>query len=212
MKQLLTVCFSFVCGNFMTHRTRSLTLIFTIPFLISYGQDSLQIHFDTVRFVKDSVQRYEGGNGKVYGPITRYFLKESYESKPGYNKIFRENGKIYFEGEYILNDSALIKKGLFNFYSTSGQLDYTHDFDTKQRTYYFNNGAKKSEGHTNDSEERTGIWTCYYSTGVIKSRGKVERTLKYGEWKYFNKKGNLKESINYKQWTGTGVTDCCDWK
>jgi antitoxin component YwqK of YwqJK toxin-antitoxin module len=196
----------------MKHRISWLTVLFAMAFLHGFGQHGLPIHTDTVKFVGDSVQRYEGRNGKVLGPVTRHFLKQSYDIEPGYNRLFKEDGTIYFEGEYVrLNGSALVEKGLFKFYSKRGQLDYTHDFDSNYRVYYFNDGTKRSDGFTDDAQERTGRWTCYYPGGVIKSTGKVKGSLKYGEWRYFNEKGDLTRKKKYKRWTGTSIADCCEW-
>src|ERR1041385_938361 len=81
-----------------------------------YAQDSVSIHIDTLKFVSDSVQWSEGVNGKMRGPIARRLLKERYHTEAGYNKIFRQNGKVYFEGEYQLANSVLKRVGVFKFY------------------------------------------------------------------------------------------------
>ena len=181
------------------------------PFSVC-GQDSLSIHIDTLKFVKKSYQRGEGLNGKIVRYRTYYTSEESYQPKIGYNKIIRDNGILYFEGEYIQVDTLYKRVGLFKFYKTSGQLDYTQDFNTNQRVNYFSNGVKKSEGLVNDSGKGIGIWTCYYPTGQTKSIGKIEDTLKIGRWEYFDEQGKLTNKRKYKHWTGaSGNQDCCDW-
>jgi antitoxin component YwqK of YwqJK toxin-antitoxin module len=179
----------------------------------SQGQGTTQIHVDTVKIVLDTIKRGEGLNGKFVGYRNYLVNKEIYQPKEGYNKIIRTDGKIYLEGEYVLIDSTYRRVGLFRFYNENGILDYTQDFNSSQRIYYFEKGEKKSEGRVNGSSERIGIWTCYYSTGVVKSQGEIKGTLKKGQWKYFDKKGKLDNKITYKGWTGfSGDKDCCDWE
>ena len=189
-----------------------LTLTFVLYSFCSNGQDSLQTNIDTVKYVTAYIERQEGVNGKLQGSVSRPVLNEAFKIRAGYNKIYRENGKLYFEGTYKLTrDSTFVKYGYFKYYDANGQLEYVHDFTTQVRAYYFPNGIKKSEGQTTDSGEKTGIWKCFYSTGTIKSVGELKDRLKHGVWRYYDKHGKLKNEIVYTQWTGTGK-DCCDWE
>ena len=190
-----------------------LTLLLITSFYFCHGQDSLQIHVDTVKMVTYSYSRHEGVNGKLYGPLTRQALKETYRKKEGYNKMYREDGKLYFEGRFKKVNDSLVNVGIFKYYNKAGLLDYTHDFDSNTRAYYFSNGTKKSEGSMSQvkPDERSGTWICFYPSGTIKSTGNLKGDLKYGSWKYFEEKGKLREEKNYKQYTGCPLLDCCDW-
>ncbi|HEU5291901.1 MAG TPA: hypothetical protein VFU05_14725, partial [Cyclobacteriaceae bacterium] len=158
-------------------------------------------------------KRGEGVNGKFVGYRTYLVNKETYQLKEGYNRIIKSDGKTYLEGEYVLIDSTYKRVGLFKFYNVKGILDYTQDFNSDQRIYYFDNGVKKSEGKVNSSGQRIGVWTCYYSSGIVKSQGEINDTLKKGLWRYFDKKGKLDNKITYQSWTGvSGDKDCCDWE
>lgn len=179
----------------------------------SQGQGIMYIHVDTLKIVRDTIKRGEGLNGKFVGYRTYLVNKEVYRPKEGYNKIIRTDGKIYFEGVYVLIDSTYKRVGLFKFYNEKGILDYTQDFSSDQRIYYFDNGVKRSEGRVNSSGERIGVWTCYYPTGIVKSQGEIKGTLRKGSWKYFDKKGKPDKEKTYKSWTGfSGGKDCCDWE
>jgi antitoxin component YwqK of YwqJK toxin-antitoxin module len=179
----------------------------------SQVQGTTSIHVDTLKIVQDTIKRGEGLNGKLVGYRTYLVNREVYRPKEGYNKIIRTDGKVYLEGEYVLSDSIYKRVGLFKFYTANGILDYVQDFNSDQRIYYFDNGVKKSEGRVDSSGQRIGVWTCYYPTGINKSQGEINGTLKKGPWKYFDKKGKLDNKITYKDWTGvSGDKDCCDWE
>jgi antitoxin component YwqK of YwqJK toxin-antitoxin module len=179
----------------------------------SQAQQPPDIHLDTIKVVQDTVTRGEGLNGKLIGYRTFVGDRKSYQPKAGYNKIFRADGKMYLEGEYILIDSTYRRTGLFKFYNVKGILDYTQDFNSSLRVYYFGNGRKKSQGPVNNLGERTGLWTCYYPSGLVKSQGELKGELKKGTWKYFDEKGKLTNKVKYKAWTGSSESkDCCDWK
>jgi antitoxin component YwqK of YwqJK toxin-antitoxin module len=200
------------CELIFMRQSLGLLVIFIVSSFSVCGQDSPSIHIDTIKMVQKPYQRGESVNGKFLGYRTYYSLEESYRPQIGYNRIIRDNGSVYFEGEYILVDTVYKRVGLFKFYSLTGQLDYEQDFNTNQRINYFDNGIKKSEGLIDDLGKRTGIWTCYYSSGQIKSKGEAVGELKKGTWEYYNNWGKLKKKIEYKALTGTsGNQDCCDW-
>jgi antitoxin component YwqK of YwqJK toxin-antitoxin module len=193
-------------------QSTTLFILIAVSSLTVRGQDSISIHVDTPRFIEKSYQRGEGLNGKFVGLRTYSILTESFQPKAGYNKIVRDNGSLYFEGRYVLVDTIFKRVGVFKFYEISGQLDYMQDFNTNQRIYYFDDGTKKSQGLVDELGKRTGIWTCYYSSGQIKSRGKIEDKLKKGVWEHFDQGGELKRKIKYRRFTGASENqDCCEW-
>jgi antitoxin component YwqK of YwqJK toxin-antitoxin module len=192
-----------------------LSVVVSAAVFAGHAQTLMVIHIDTVRVVSDTVTRYHSVNGQLVGPRTYHVTKDIYQRKDGYNKIYRPNGKLLLEGKFlVVNDSTFEHEGIFKYYDANGVLDYDHDFNSHRRIYYFPDGTRKSEGPMSKEErdKKSGLWTCFYPNGKIKSTGRVLGELKYDKWKYFNEEGKLINRRHFKRYTGSGTgQDCCDW-
>ncbi len=88
-------------------------------------------------------------------------------------KITREDNATYFrEAEYDFNTFKLDGRVLD--YSISGNL-------LMEGSYL--------------KGKRNGVFTFYYSNGVVKSRGKYENGRRMGNWEYYYNNGQLKQVI-----------------
>lgn len=71
--------------------------------------------------------------------------------------------------------------------------------------FKYGNGQVSSEGTMRDGKP-DGMWVSYYTTGVIKSKGKRSNFLLDSIWKFYNEQGLLTEEISYLRGKKSGYT------
>jgi antitoxin component YwqK of YwqJK toxin-antitoxin module len=63
-------------------------------------------------------------------------------------------------------------------------------------TFYYDNGAKSSEGLMRDGKA-DGYWKNYYKNGVVKIEGNRKNFQLDSVWKFYSEKGKITKAVNY---------------
>jgi len=95
------------------------------------------------------------------------------DKRNGISKRFYANNKIMRETEYQFG----IKDGSFKRYDYNGTILTEGEYDL---------GKKSSQ------------WTNFYTNGQTRSEGQYIKGLKDGEWKYYNRRGDLVNTIMFR--------------
>ena len=72
-------------------------------------------------------------------------------------------------------------------------------------TFYYDNGAKSSEGTMRDGKA-DGYWKNYYKNGKIKIEGNRKNFQLDSVWKFYSEKGKITKSVNYLEGKKNGYT------
>ena len=72
-------------------------------------------------------------------------------------------------------------------------------------TFYYDNGAKSSEGTMRDGKA-DGYWKNYYKNGKIKIEGNRKNFQLDSVWKFYSEKGKITKSVNYLEGKKSGYT------
>ena len=72
-------------------------------------------------------------------------------------------------------------------------------------TFYYDNGAKSSEGTMRDGKA-DGYWKNYYKNGKIKIEGNRKNFQLDSIWKFYSEKGKITKSVNYLEGKKNGYT------
>ncbi len=140
------------------------------------------------------------GTFKVRDTVKLYEEETNYDSKETSSyKFFHSNFKLKEEGKMI--DGK--KEGLNKSYNNKGvlvqEVNYKNDSEFGEYKEYYENGKIKTSGQYKHS---SGIITntTYDAQGVEHIRKTSSSTIpkKYGEWKYYDEKGDLIKTENLK--------------
>lgn len=72
-------------------------------------------------------------------------------------------------------------------------------------TFYYENGAKSSEGTMRDGKA-DGYWKNYYKNGVLKIEGNRKNFALDSIWKFYNDKAKITKAVNYLEGKKNGFT------
>ena len=72
-------------------------------------------------------------------------------------------------------------------------------------TFYYENGAKSSEGTMRDGKA-DGYWKNYYKNGKVKIEGNRKNYQLDSVWKFYSEKGKITKSVNYLEGKKNGYT------
>lgn len=94
----------------------------------------------------------------------------------------------------------LFKKSLFFLllFPFGIYAQYVDTSSSFYKAYYFDNGSIASEGFLENGKPNA-YWITYYPNQLRKSEGNRINFELDGLWKFYNKKGNLENSITYKK-------------
>lgn len=71
--------------------------------------------------------------------------------------------------------------------------------------FYYDNGAKSSEGTMRDGKA-DGYWKNYYKNGQVKIEGNRKNFQLDSVWKFYSEKGKITKSVNYLEGKKNGYT------
>ncbi len=71
--------------------------------------------------------------------------------------------------------------------------------------FYYDNGAKSSEGTMLDGKPE-GYWKNYYKNGKLKIEGNRKFFLLDSVWKFYTEKGKITKAVNYREGKKNGYT------
>ncbi len=71
--------------------------------------------------------------------------------------------------------------------------------------FYYDNGAKSSEGTMRDGKA-DGYWKNYYKNGKLKIEGNRKNFQLDSTWKFYNEKGRITKAVNYLEGKKNGYT------
>lgn len=71
-------------------------------------------------------------------------------------------------------------------------------------TYYYETGAKSSEGYLREGKP-DGYWKSFYRNGNLKAEGNREQYLLEGPWIFYNEEGSKTVEINYEEGLKNGM-------
>ncbi len=71
--------------------------------------------------------------------------------------------------------------------------------------FYYDNGAKSSEGTMRDGKA-DGYWKNYYKNGIVKIEGNRKNFQLDSVWKFYTEKGKITKSVNYLEGKKSGYT------
>ena len=72
-------------------------------------------------------------------------------------------------------------------------------------TFYYDNGAKSSEGIMRDGKA-DGYWKNYYKNGKLKIEGNRKNFLLDSIWKFYSERGKITKAVNYNEGKKNGYT------
>ncbi len=93
----------------------------------------------------------------------------------------------------LLRNLLILSFFLSCFISTAQEED-----SLKYTVYYYEGGAKSSEGYLKDGKPE-GYWKSYYRNGNLKAEGNRKNFLLDGPWLFYTEEGKKKQEINYKE-------------
>jgi antitoxin component YwqK of YwqJK toxin-antitoxin module len=71
--------------------------------------------------------------------------------------------------------------------------------------FYYDNGAKSSEGNMRDGKA-DGYWKNYYKNGNLKIEGNRKHFQLDSTWKFYSEKGKITKAVNYAEGKKNGYT------
>jgi len=159
------------------------------------------------------------GNYKLFYP----------SGKPKEDLYIDESGQTLTKNSWDTKGDFLVKNGtgIYESYFENGQLQLKGkvENDVKIGTWnsYFENGQQEEEGNYKsgvyhiinswDSKGKpyvinsSGIYNSFYENGesTLLMSGKIDNSLKEGEWKMFSVNSNISEITNYKKGVKQGI-------
>jgi antitoxin component YwqK of YwqJK toxin-antitoxin module len=153
----------------------------------------IEKHFDTTGLVTYII-RYSYNNIIDSEKLNR---KDTKGLKQGIWKEFYPNDKIKVYANYR-NDTL---NGYYREYNVNGEIT---------RSEFYVMGALKPKDVVDDEDENVIVKKVYYDNGKIKSNGGYKDSLPIGLHRFFDKEGNITNSIEYSEkgiLTGEGITD-----
>lgn len=75
--------------------------------------------------------------------------------------------------------------------------------------FYYSNGKKSSEGYLENGKPN-GYWITYYESGIKKTEGNRTNFQLDSTWKFYNKKAQITQEINYKAGLKNGLVNKYD--
>lgn len=96
---------------------------------------------------------------------------------------------------------------ILNFYFLvfKGQVTNPNGYNT----FYYENGAKSSEGTMRDGKA-DGYWKNYYKNGKLKIEGNRKDFALDSIWKFYNEKGKITKTVNYLEGKKNGYSIAYD--
>ncbi len=212
----------------MNYRSILVVVILLSQECFILAQDTVHVDTITIRQVGIHHSRRTGSGLGVF-PTGRTMDLYEWNSKEGFNVIYRPNGVKYFEGYYRKkNDTTFVPDGYFIIYNrnssvsregkyeagklagqwtyndTVGNLDFVTDYKSRRKTFYHLNGVAKSEGRykltrPSGREFRVGIWKFYHSNGTLHCEGRLALFGKVGKWVCYNDRGEPLHTISYSR-------------
>ena len=76
---------------------------------------------------------------------------------------------------------------------------------TNYKTFYYENGAKSSEGTMREGKP-DGYWKNYYKNGNLKIEGNRKNFVLDSVWKFYSEKGKITKAVNYLEGKKNGFT------
>lgn len=93
--------------------------------------------------------------------------------------------------------SAVLTFGKFTLYAQTNPNGYN--------VFYYDNGAKSSEGTMRDGKP-DGYWKNYYKNGKIKIEGNRKNFQLDSVWKFYSERGKITKAVNYSEGKKNGYT------
>ncbi len=156
---------------------------------------------------------FENGAIKMIGTLEedgksgkwQYFYENGKKSMEGMLQGGRRNGNwsFYYENGKIKNEGKFEKGkrvGSWKYYHEDGlvKADATYASDEGVYTEYYTSGVVKARG-INKAGKSHGLWNYYYPSGNVKAEGNYEDGLKNGHWKYFHENGKVASEGEYQK-------------
>ncbi len=91
---------------------------------------------------------------------------------------------------------------IFGFLHSYSQTKKNDSLEFK--TYYYEGGAKSSEGYLRDGKP-DGYWKSYYRNGNLKAEGNRKGYALDGPWMFYNEQGDKVVEINYEKGQKNGL-------
>jgi hypothetical protein len=157
--------------------------LFTLPF-VSKAQDDELIE-ESPKYVSKAERDH-------------YNKRDQTGKRVGTWKIFNRERVMISEIEY---DRDLKHGKCIKYHSVTGkpleEKNYVYGKLDGPYQKYTATGQLLVEGEYTDGK-KSGVWTFNYTSGTIRSTGSYVNGLKEGKWEFFNRKEELKKSIEYK--------------
>jgi len=108
--------------------------------------------------------------------------------------VFASNGTKQSEGNYKNN----ARVGIWKYYASTGILKATEEINEDFSIYseFYISGELKSKGKKFDNK-KVGQWDYFYEDGSKEARGTYREGKKFGSWVYYNESGSIKAEGNY---------------
>jgi len=133
---------------------------------------------------------WDNGNLKS---ITNY---DDDGKKSGVWESYYENGDMRSYGSYENGE----KSGSWREYYYNGEIkkraSYNNGLLVEMQTYH-SNGRLMITGSYNEDEKKHGNWEQHYDNWQQKLIGEFSHGEKHGEWRFYNKNGNIYKIENY---------------
>ncbi len=99
---------------------------------------------------------------------------------------FYQSGNVKFTGSYLNNKPI----GIHRYYDEEGVVTRSEEYNS--------DGVLIGKGVVDLEGFRDGMWTNFYETGEVKSKGSYTDGKKDGIWEFFYKSGKIEQKGNFK--------------
>lgn len=115
--------------------------------------------------------------------------------KQGYWEKVDKNGKLKYKGQFE-ND---VPYGKFKYYDSDGAITLILEFisaDTAIATHYHSNSKKAAYGYY-VHQKKEGVWRFYDKKGVLASSEEFKNGVKHGKYTVYNLNGTVSRETYY---------------
>ncbi|MDR2038349.1 MAG: hypothetical protein LBQ60_10550 [Bacteroidales bacterium] len=148
----------------------------------------------------------------------------------GTTKMFSEKGRLINERTY--REGRIIEEGIqtkieaievITYYADSVtfkqkgiyldtvpigmHIFYRPDGTPEKAVRYNESGRRTAEGPVNENEKREGLWSNYFETGALRSRGNYLNDRQNGEWTFYSVDGKSEQTGQFRNGVMEG-----EWK
>lgn len=154
-----------------------------------------------------SITEYKETNSRKETSTHKWFYKNGIiEGSQSFIESVRQDYKTYYETGVLSSSSWVLKDNgrgpKENFYpsgklSSTGNFKFSGSDKIDDWKYYYESGQLKAIGSYTYTSDKEGEWKHYYDNGKLEAIKVYKWGRKVGQWKYYDREGNLTKTLSY---------------